>query len=424
VGATVTLGAPAVAVDPGGEASLDIRVRNTGSVVDEFSFDVLGDAAAWTTVEPATLSLFPGAEGAARVAFRPPRASTTPAGQLPFGVRVRSREDPTGSAVEEGTVDVGSFHDPYAELVPRTSRGSRGANHDLAVDNRGNTRLSAEIEATDADRLLRFDVNPPAVVVEPGAASFAKIRVSPAQRFWRGSPKTRPFQLYVRPEGGTPIQLDGTLLQESVLPPWFVKALLLGIAALIALIILFLFVLKPAIQSAASEAVASPLADLRSDVNEALDDAGLPTMGPDGSGGSGGEPTPSPTGGAPSPSASGGGSPGPSPSATDDGGAFVPGLGTLVDGRLDRASPVLIPTKTLFITDFVYSNPNGNEGAIVLERDGVILYQNRLENLRDLDFHYVTPIVVRAGQRLELTVECTSPGACTASLTFSGYVRP
>lgn len=423
MGATVTLGAPAVAVDPGGEASLDIRVRNTGSVVDEFSFDVVGDATAWTTIEPPTLSLFPGAEGAARVVFRPPRASTTPAGPVPFGVRVRSHEDPTGSAVEEGVVDVGSFQDPFAELVPRTSRGSRGANHDLAVDNRGNTRLSAEIEAADADRLLRFDVNPPAVVVEPGAASFAKIRVSPSARFWRGQPKTRPFQLYVRPEGGIPIQLDGTLLQESVLPPWFMKALLLAIAALIALIVLFLFVLKPAIESAASEAVASPLADLRSDVNAALDDAGLPTLGPEGSGGT--EPSPSATAGEPSPSGDGGSaSPSPSASASDDGGAFVPGLGTLIDGRLDRASPVLVPSKTLFITDFVYSNPNGNEGAIVLERDGVILYQNRLENLRDLDFHYVTPIVVRAGQRLELTVECTNPGPCTASLTFSGYVRP
>ena len=420
MGATVTLGAPAVGVEPGGEASLDIRVRNTGAVVDEFSFDIVGDAAAWTAVEPATLSLFPGAEGAARVVFRPPRASTTPSGPVPFGVRVRSHEDPTGSAVEEAVVDVGAFQDPFAELVPRTSRGSRGANHDLAVDNRGNTRLSAEIEATDADRLLRFDVNPPAVVVEPGAASFAKIRVSPAQRFWRGTPKTRPFQLYVRPEGGTPIQLDGTLLQESVLPPWFLKAVLLAIAALVALVILFLFVLKPAIETAASEAVASPLAELRSDVNDALGDAGLPTLGADGSDGGGGE-SPSATAGEPTASGSDGASP--SPTASDDG-PFVPGLGTLIDGRLDQAAPVLVPTQTLFITDFVYSNPNGNEGAIVLTRDGVILYQNRLENLRDLDFHYVTPIVVRAGQRLELAVECTSPGACTASLTFSGYVRP
>ena len=116
--------------------------------------------------------------------------------------------------------------DPYAELVPRTSRGSRSGSHELAVDNRGNSRLSAEIEALDADQQLKFDVNPPAVVVEPGMAGFAKVKVSPAKRFWRGQPKTKPFQLFVKPEGGAPIQLDGTLLQESVLPPWFLKALL------------------------------------------------------------------------------------------------------------------------------------------------------------------------------------------------------
>ena len=426
MGATVTLSAPAVSVEPGGAASIDVRLRNTGTVVDEFSFDVLGDAAGWTTVEPPTLSLFPGAEGTATVWFRPPRAATTPAGQIPFGVRARSREDPAGSAVEEGSVEVGSFLDPFAELVPRTSRGSRGANHDLAVDNRGNARLSAEVEASDADRMLRFDVNPPAVVVEPGAAGFAKIRVTPVSRFWRGSPKTRPFQLYVRPEGGTPITLDGTLLQEAVLPPWFLKALVLAIVGLIALVILWLFVLKPTIQTAASDAVESPIADLRSDVNDALGDAGLPTMAPDGSSGSDGGPSPSPSAapsGSAAPSPSGGESAAPSPSATDAG-PVVPGLGTLVDGRLDAADPSLVPTKTLFLTDFVYSNPNGREGAIVLLRDGVPIYQNRLENFRDLDFHYVTPIVVRAGQKLELSLACTGGGPCDASFTFSGYERP
>ena len=59
---------------------------------------------------------------------------------------------------------------------------------------------------------------------------------------------------------------------------------------MIVLIILWLFVLKPSIQSAASEAVASPLGDLRSDVNKALENAGLPTMGP----GEGGAASPTP----------------------------------------------------------------------------------------------------------------------------------
>ena len=109
MGASVTLVTPAVAVEPGQVVSIEVRVRNTGSVVDEFALDVLGDAAGWAAVEPPTLSLFPGAEGTAQAVFRPPRAASTPAGAVPFGLRARSREDAAGSAVEEGTVEVGSF---------------------------------------------------------------------------------------------------------------------------------------------------------------------------------------------------------------------------------------------------------------------------------------------------------------------------
>jgi hypothetical protein len=133
VGATVTLSAPIVAVEPGGEAALELRVRNTGNVVDEFSMTVLGAAESWAVVEPPTISLFPGAEQVARVVFRPPRSSSIAAGPLPFGVHARSREDAAGSTVEEGTLEVGAFSEPFAELAPRTSRGSRGATHDLAV---------------------------------------------------------------------------------------------------------------------------------------------------------------------------------------------------------------------------------------------------------------------------------------------------
>jgi hypothetical protein len=189
VGASVTLVTPAVAVEPGSTVTVAIKVRNTGTVVDEFALDVLGDSAGWATLAPPSLNLFPGAEGDANVVFAPPRAASTPSGLVPFGLRARSREDPAGSAVEEGSVTVGAFQEPHAELVPRTSRGSRSSSHDLAVDNRGNARLSAEIEATDADRQLKFDVNPPAVVVEPGMAGFAKVKVSPRSASGAASPR-------------------------------------------------------------------------------------------------------------------------------------------------------------------------------------------------------------------------------------------
>ena len=425
MGASVTLVTPAGAVEPGSTVSIAIKVRNTGTVVDEFALDVLGDAAGWATVAPPSLNLFPGAEGDATATFSPPRAASTPSGQVPFGLRARSREDPAGSAVEEGSVTVGAFSEPHAELVPRTSRGSRSASHDLAVDNRGNARLSAEVEATDADRQLKFDVNPPSVVVEPGMAGFTKVKVSPAKRFWRGQPKTRPFQLFVTPEGGLPITLDGTMLQESVLPPWFMKAVLAVIGLLVLAILAWFFLLKPSIQSAASDAVASPLESLKADLNDVLESNGLGTMGPD-EGASGGpaEPTTPP----PSTPASSGPTPSgatPTPAPTDGSGVVIPGLGEPIDGSLSQGQQSVTFKKVAFLTDFVFSNPNGQEGAVVVLRNDVPLMRLRLENFRDYDLHFVTPIVIGPTDTLNLALACEiTTQACDPAVLYSGYIRP
>src|SRR5438093_10219884 len=122
--ATAALASKAVTVTPGGEAVTEVRVRNSGTVVDQFTLEVLGDAAGWAIVEPSTLSLFPGAEATARIRFKPPRVSSVQAKAIPFAVRVRSREDARASMVEEGVVEVGAFQDTFAELIPRTARGS------------------------------------------------------------------------------------------------------------------------------------------------------------------------------------------------------------------------------------------------------------------------------------------------------------
>ena len=47
-------------VQPGSDVTCDVQVRNTGEVVDQFSVDVVGDAAPWTRIEPAIINLLPG----------------------------------------------------------------------------------------------------------------------------------------------------------------------------------------------------------------------------------------------------------------------------------------------------------------------------------------------------------------------------
>ena len=77
--------------------------------------------------------------------------------------------------------------------------------------------------------------------------------------------------------------------------------------------------------------------------------------------------------------------------------------------------------RTLNITDLVFSNPDGTTGTLRLRRSGEDLMVLRLENFRDLDFHFVTPIVVGPGQQLQLRCES---GACeNAGLYYSGYER-
>src|SRR5213082_3593878 len=45
---SATLETNRLAVTPGSEATLELRVRNTGTVVDVLTVEVVGDAAAWS----------------------------------------------------------------------------------------------------------------------------------------------------------------------------------------------------------------------------------------------------------------------------------------------------------------------------------------------------------------------------------------
>src|SRR3979411_1896681 len=265
--ATATLASKAVTVTPGGEAISEVRIRNSGTVVDQFTLEVLGDASAWAIVEPAVVPLFPGAEATARVRFKPPKSSSVLAKAIPFAVRVRSREDARASLVEEGVVEVGPFNETSAELIPRTAKGSSRARAQLALATRGHVRINAPLTAADPDRKLNFTITPPALTAEPGTASFATIRLGPRQRFLTGPPKLAPYKVNVHQDGLPTITVDGAIQQEGLIPPWLLPALI-GLAALaLVLALLWFFLLKPSIQSAATQQVAAQTSALQSQVN-------------------------------------------------------------------------------------------------------------------------------------------------------------
>jgi len=400
--ATATLASKAVTVTPGGEAVSEVRVRNSGTVVDQFTLEVLGDASAWAIVEPAVVPLFPGAEAVARIKFKPPKSSSVPARAIPFAVRVKSREDARASLVEEGVVEVGPFNDTSAELIPRTARGSSRARAQLALDNRGNVRINARLTAADPDRKLNFTITPPAITAEAGTVGFATIRVSPRQRFLTGPPKISPYKVLVHQDGLPTITVDGSMQQEGLIPRWLVPALI-GLAALLLIaVILWFALLKPSISSAAKDAVAP----------QALAVQSLASRLPAASAGA----------------QSGGGA---------DATGANPVQGKVWSSRL-AINPDVKPLEStitvpdgggLAVTDLVFENPNGNSGTLYLVRREAnkpdqVLMTLRLENFRDLDFHFVTPIVFKEKQTMALSCGPDPAGSrCDASAYYSGYFK-
>jgi hypothetical protein len=217
---TATLESPQVRLDAGSEAVVPLHIRNNGTIVEGYRFEIVGAPADWTIVEPREVSLFPGDSTTATVSFRPPRSAAIPAGTLPFGVRVVPTEHPRDTVVPEGVVEVLPFLETTAELVPRTSHGRHGAKHQVAVDNRGNVPVSVLFSAADQGNQLELACTPESMTVNPGNAAFSDVRVKPAKRMWRGQPITHPFAVTVVPHAGQPVTLEGAHVQDPVLPKW------------------------------------------------------------------------------------------------------------------------------------------------------------------------------------------------------------
>ena len=424
VGAAAVLVRESLAANPGGEATTEIRVRNTGTVVDQFSFQVLGPAGAWATFEPASLSLFPGDDATVAVRFAPPRDPRTRAGSVPFGVRVFSSEDPQGSVVVEGEIVVGRYVDTSAELLPRTTRGRRSGRHQLTVTNRGNGRLRARLVGVDPDDKVRFVFDPPDIATGPGGTSLATVEVLPRRRFLRGAPITHVYRVRLESRNQPPVEVDGALLQDALIPRWVPKALL----ALAALALAWLLFLRPAVEStaktavedtvgeaaqlAASQAVAPALASVDERLDRVEAAAGLAP---------GSLPIPE------------------TPSTTAQV-TSVLALGDLFDLRLestdDEPSPSfqIADNRILSVTDLIFQNPAGDSGRVGIARGDAVLLEVGLETFRDIDYHFVSPLVFPAGSTLRFFVECANPPPsapadgepkpCSPALSLSGLIRP
>jgi hypothetical protein len=80
----------------------------------------------------------------------------------------------------------------------------------------------------------------------------------------------------------------------------------------------------------------------------------------------------------------------------------------------------------------VVQNPQGDAGTLVVSSQDAPVLRLALENFRDSDYHFVTPIVVPGGGEITMTVDCRqvgkpvkapTPARCEESLLLGGTLR-
>ncbi|NEE32284.1 hypothetical protein G3M53_43400 [Streptomyces sp. SID7982] len=478
MGAIVLLLEDDTPAKPGEETRRPVQICNSGSVVDRFELDIVGDAKDWIRVEPTEVNVFPDHSAGAELIFTPPSSADIPAGAVPFALRVMSHEDLEGSVVEEGTVTVGAFTDFGVKLVPTTRRTRFGARFNAVVDNRGNAPLKVQLYATDADAQLRFTFPYKEIEVARGKGAIAPVKVRPVTRQWRGADVSLPFQVlavHQGEDGDEEQTADGAVVRAAVIPDGGVRFVMAVAAAVLALLALWFFVLKPSVESDASRG-ASPDQSPGGQENSRSESGG-PATGTDPKGGaggvSGGLPLPSPpvdqgagglSAGTEGTSATGGtsgekgaGEPGGGSGAPAGQGSDPPGgqdggrgngqdeAGTAFDRRIQAKAAVSTQFDTkarytvpdgsaLLISDVSFENVAGDLGIVQIQRGDEVLRQLALGTFSDYGTHYSEPMRFGPGEDVVLAVRCDVPAgqnapggdgeACTPSAYLSGRLVP
>ncbi|TCO55784.1 hydrolytic protein [Actinocrispum wychmicini] len=389
---------PTIVVTPGAEATTTLTVRNDSDIVEAYEFEVLGECAPWTTIEPARLSLYPGTTANVTVLFRPPRSPEVTAGEKPLGIRVMPVERPETGTVSESTVVVEPFLRTEAELIPRRRRAWRSARYTVSVHNLGNTHVTASLAAAETEAQLRFRFPGQTPEIEPGALEQVRMRARARKLIWFGKPVTRTFRIEARSVAAVVVDpvlaeqhdLDGEMVQLPLLPRWLLAVL----AALLALILAWFALVRPTIKSAATQAA-----------QQAAQSATQPPPG-------GGGQLP---GGAPAGQGGGGGAssttetPPPPPTPTNQQSSATIQVRTNTGGT-GKSGYTVPDDRTFRITDILLANPQGDEGLLTVAFGQQTITTIAMETFRNQDYHWVTPIDVPAGAQVTATVSCSKPG--------------
>lgn len=160
-------------VSPGESAVLVLEVVNTEQVIEGVSARVIGMPATMVRATPASLALFPDAQGEITLAFTVP--GTFPAGRHPLTIEVCGSTPAARPVHYDVELVVAARPQMALRASPSMIRARRRGTFRVETVNRGNTPLDVALRARDSDRSLNTTISPSALTVAPGEAVTSTI---------------------------------------------------------------------------------------------------------------------------------------------------------------------------------------------------------------------------------------------------------
>ena len=214
--------------DPGAETYASVSVHNAGTIVERFSFDLLG-LPEGGSFEPSALSIYPGEEAVTTMKV------TVPKGAFPGAtpIAVKAMAETSGEVVvEEATLHIGGRSAIDAKLRPQTSRTRRKAKHVVDLANWGNEPASVILDVTEPGDSLSFQmIGQEQLEVSEEKSVRLKVRIE------RKPERGERFPFVVTYDTGDgPRTLDGAVVGKRG-PRW---PLICGLGGLLAVLIAFM----------------------------------------------------------------------------------------------------------------------------------------------------------------------------------------
>ncbi len=395
-----------IEVVPGTSAVFQLTIVNLGETTETFSLAPVGLAAGWTTIRPGSVTLFGGSQDVVDVEVHPPLLPSTTAGPTALTVRIVPQSDPDDVGSSETTLQVGPTFTRRLHMLQPALRARRTAVYEMMLENQGNTQASCRLHLLDPTGRVDGDFDPPAAGVEPGASSLIRLKVHANRLLWDRRSRTVQFTIDADQPGCPTASAPVTFVQASMIPDRLIGRLLAVAATVFALALVWFGMVKPAINSAADDAVAEQLPAAISSTSSVSvpltpnDPVTVTTV-------------------ASSPQA-----------PVDEGSLFSKLLAPAAPAGQTAAVTVDVPAGTTFqLTDFALQNPDKDAGLAVLMNGTTEIYKLSLADvIGDKRVSWVSPIEVPGGTSLVFQVNCSGAndvsGNCTTSMLVSGRMVP